>query len=173
MNQKGSAASIIIKTFVIIASILILLSLSIGGYIFYQFRNWEPDPELFMTDSNEIVNLLNDIESNSGIDFTEPETVDVEWREGSIENIVIYSGYEMRAEGITFEEAEKVDAYLESQGYALGPHNAADGEGLSLHGMTNGFTICPIYWEYDPDIFNPDLSSMDLTVSCAEYDYQP
>lgn len=125
--------------------------------------------------SDEISILLENLEQETGIDFSEIEETEFKWivkvdPKVEEENV---SGKGFEANVISSEEFDSIHPFLINNGFKTDVYNFADGTISGLRGYRKDKAVCAVsggltgYKEAEGQWIPPDTSNWDITVKCG------
>jgi len=116
--------------------------------------------------SDEVLVLLENLEQETGIDFSEIQDVEFKWivkvDPTITEEIVTGKGFE--ANRISSEQYDSVESFLIDRGFEKDLYNIADGLFVGLAGYKKDQIVCTISGGSTPQ--EPDIK--DITVKCGK-----
>lgn len=161
--------------------IVILIVIVVGGlgYLIYQSMPKEetkPEEAAEEEAEDEISILLEELEQETGIDFSEIEEAEIFWivkvdpklEEATIEG----KGFEV--EGISDLQGTKIENFLESRGFVVDIYNVADGTIVGAVGYKKDQIVCSVvegfsgYKEATGEWIPPDPNKRDVEVKCGK-----
>jgi hypothetical protein len=120
------------------------------------------------------LNLLNDIEENTGIDFSEIENRSFEWSfvDGEVLQLSI-EGKSFEAKKITNENYNKVDSYFKEKEFEVDVTNSASATFSGVKGYKRGSMVCLVEGGYSgyesaDESWNPKENNNDIKVICGK-----
>jgi len=115
---------------------------------------------------DEVSVLLEDLEQETGIDFSEIQDVEFKWvvkvDPEIIEETVAGKGFE--ATDISSEQYDSVESFLIDRGFEKDLYNMADGTFVGLKGYKKDQIVCTVSGGSTPQ--EPDIN--DVTVKCGK-----
>jgi len=126
--------------------------------------------------SDEILSLLEDLEQETEIDFSEIKTTEFKWVvkvDPKVEEVDIEGkGFEVK--GISIDQEAKVEEFLKNKGFKENLYNIADGTVSGLTGYRKDQIVCIIisgatgYKEATGQWIPPDWDKRDVDVKCGK-----
>jgi len=115
---------------------------------------------------DEVSVLLEDLEQETGIDFSEVAEVEFKWVvkvDPKVEEVDI-SGKGFEATDISSEQYDSVESFLIDRGFEKDLYNMADGTFVGLKGYKKDQIVCTVSGGSTPQ--EPDIN--DVTVKCGK-----
>ncbi len=126
---------------------------------------------------DEVSDLLEDLEQETGIDFSEAQPVDFKWIvkvDPKVEEEAV-SGKGFEAERISSEQYDSIELFLKDNGFEVDLYNIAAGTISELTGYIKGKTICTVaggftgYKEGESQWVPTDTDNdWDTTINCGK-----
>jgi len=115
---------------------------------------------------DEVSVLLESLEQETGIDFSEIQPVDFKWVvkvDPKVEEEAV-SGKGFEAERISSEQYDSVESFLADRGFEVDLYNMADGTFVGLKGYKKDQIVCTVSGGSTPQ--EPDINN--VTVRCGK-----
>jgi len=126
----------------------------------------ETEPEAEVVE-DEVVALLEEIETETGIDFSEIEDVEFNWNlEGS--GMLTIEGKGFDAEEISGDEYGAVEAFFREKGLETDLHNIAAGTLVGLMGYKKDNIVCTVKYQAEEEDVIWATGKRDVEVKCGE-----
>ncbi len=158
------------KTTTIISIIIIVIGI---GMILDYYPKEEPMPS---PPEDEISSLLNNLEQETGIDFSEIQSLGFKWVvkvDPEVQEVDI-EGKGFEANRISSEQYDSVESFLEDKGFEVDVYNVAAGTVSGLAGYKKDQLICLVaggatgYKEAEGQWIPPEPDIKDVTVNCGK-----
>ena len=155
------------KQSIIMAIVVVVFVATISGYIIYQNLTGESAEG----PKGEVSLLLKDIESVSGLGFSDEQEIDFSWmveQDGEIKEFSI-KGKQIEAEKVLDIDSVKVGDYFKNNEFELDTYNDSAGTVIGLSGYKKGNTVCIVVAEAcveETSCFNKS----DIIVKCGYFD---
>ncbi len=127
---------------------------------------------------DEILNLLENLKQETGIDFSAMVDVEFDWmveKDKKMERVTIQGkGFEVL--GISSEQYAKVESILKDNGFKADVYNAAAGTISGLDGYRKDYLVCVVtggasgYKEAKGQWIPPEIDKKDIEIKCGQGD---
>ena len=155
--------------------IIILIALVVCG-AFWLSGKQEASPVEEVED--EVLNLLENIKQETGIDFSAIVDVEFDWmveKDKGMERVTI-QGKGFEANEILSEQYAKIESFLKDNGFEADIYNAAAGTISGLDGYRKDYLVCIViggaagYKEAEGQWIPPEIDKKDVEVKCGQGD---
>ena len=117
---------------------------------------------------DEIFRVMDNLVKVTQLDFSKIQDVDLEWRAGEDEEVVIKNimgkGFEVK--DITNEQYQSVGQFLQDYGFEIDLNNAADGPTGSLSGYKKNGVVCLVVGSWE--ISEPNKKKVEIQCGLLE-----
>ena len=157
------------KIIIIVVAIIVIAGV---GYWGYQYLSPTPSPEDETKD--EIVTLLENLQQETGISFTDIQTVNLNWNVKKYEKVqaVTIEGKGFAIEGTPSEQYMKIESFFQSNGFEVDVFNIAAGTVAELTGYKKDYTVCTVVGSMwlDEKRIPLETGETDVEVRCGKGD---
>jgi len=173
MNKKNGSIKLTTGIFIIILAFLV-----VGGLWMSSKQEAPPVEETEDEVKDEVLNLLENLEQETGIDFSAIADVEFDWmveKDKEMERVTI-QGRGFEAQGIPTEQYAKIESFLKDNGFEADIYNAAAGTISGLDGYRKDYLVCIViggvtgYKEAAGQWIPPETDKKDVEVKCGQGD---
>ncbi len=155
----------------------IILVIIVGGLVFWMSKGSEPEPpvEPVIETETGIMDLLAEIKQETGVNFSEPESVEMKWVvevEPRVQEITI-GGKGFGADRISSEQYDSVESFLINNGFEKDLYNMTDATISGLMGYKKDRIVCTVaggatgYREAEGQWISPEPDINDIEIKCG------
>ena len=157
----------------------IIIVIVIVGAVYWLLRPAQPLSEPEQVSEDEISNLLENLEQETGINFSEVQDVEFKWIvnvDPQIKEETV-SGKGFEANVIPSEQFDKIHPFLIDNGFKTNVYNLAAGTISGLTGYIKNKTVCTVaggatgYQTATGQWIAPEPDKNDIEVKCGELEY--
>jgi len=154
--------------------IILLTFLVIGGL----WMSTKQEAPFIEETEDEVSNLLENLEQETGIDFSDIVDVEFDWmveKNNNMERVAI-QGKGFEANEISIEQYSEVESFLRDNGFVADIYNAAAGTISGLDGYRKDYLVCVViggasgYKEAEGQWIPPEINKRDVEVRCGQSD---